>query len=76
MSFTKIGQQNMANIEICLLDIKASTTKPPNINKSDNFIFVSVKTRIAANKHKAPKNSLLSINVTGKCSLIESVVLP
>ena len=52
-----IGIPINISIDICLLDIKAKITSPPNINKSLNFIFMSVSINSAITTINNPKIS-------------------
>ena len=52
-----IGIPIKISIEICLLDINAKITRPPNINKSLNLIFISVNINSAITIINSPKIS-------------------
>ena len=76
INLANINAPTISSIDTWRLDINDINTNPASINKSHNFIFVSVNIKTNKNSTRTVNVFKSLINVSGKCSLILSIVLP
>ena len=66
----------IAKRAICLTERKDINNRPDIMAKSDNLIFTLVKIRGMSKMSKYPMTKKFSINTTGLCSFMYSIVFP